>query len=492
MRAEVRAATCFLVATAAAVGLAVVYFAGGQTQLEGILLAITSGGIGAGIVIWAKAYMPHGEVTEERGRLESTEDEVAAFTADFEAGEQTVTRRRLLLASAGAAFAALGVALLFPIRSLGPNIRAALRRTPYDEAPIRVVREDGEPVRADDLPIDGVITVWPEGHTDAADAPTLLIRTRPTQPFEVREGREDWTVDGVVAYSKLCTHTGCPVGLYQAEEGLLLCPCHQSTFDVYDGARPMFGPATRSLPQLPLAVDDDGYLIATRRLLRPRRAGLLGPRPVMETLACSGCAGAEPPPRPLDRRPARRRRFRSHRAQQGLPRPLVVHARRAGALLLHRPRAHRHVPDVLLRRQSAGGDLRRQLRAAARRRDDRRLPVGARPQLRRPRRARHAPDPPLGRAAVPGVARRAHGPGLLHRRVPPAPGGQLDHRGHAARARDLQRLRRLLAARRPVVGHRACGSPTRSRCRSRSSGRGWRRSSSAASSPGPTSSAAST
>ena len=263
MSATVRGAACFIVAAVAAAGLALVYAAGGQTQLEGILLAITSGGIGAGIVIWAKAIMPHGEVTEERGRLESTEEEVGAFRADFEAGEQSLTRRRVLLASAAAAFAALGVALLFPIRSLGPNIRSALRRTPYADGPKRLVREDGEPVRASDLPVDSVITVWPDGHTDAADAPTLLIRTRATRPFHAREGREEWTVGGVVAYSKLCTHVGCPVGLYQAEEGLLLCPCHQSTFDVYDGARPVFGPATRSLPQLPIDVDDDGYLIAT-------------------------------------------------------------------------------------------------------------------------------------------------------------------------------------------------------------------------------------
>ena len=78
-----------------------------------------------------------------------------------------------------------------------------------------------------------------------------------------REGREDWTVENIVAYSKICTHAGCPVGLYQAELGLLLCPCHQSTFDVLEWARPVFGPAARSLPQLPLALDDDGYIIAT-------------------------------------------------------------------------------------------------------------------------------------------------------------------------------------------------------------------------------------
>jgi ubiquinol-cytochrome c reductase iron-sulfur subunit len=117
-------------------------------------------------------------------------------------------------------------------------------------------------VKPADLEVDGVITVWPEGHTQAADSPTLLIHYREDQGFTPAEGREDWTVDDLVAYSKLCTHVGCPVGLYQAQAGLLLCPCHQSTFDVLDGARPVFGPAARSLPQLPLALNHDGELIA--------------------------------------------------------------------------------------------------------------------------------------------------------------------------------------------------------------------------------------
>ena len=86
--------------------------------------------------------------------------------------------------------------------------------------------------------------------------------TASDQDFKPRPGREDWTVDDLVAYSKLCTHAGCPVGLYQANSGLLLCPCHQSTFAVLDGARPIFGPAARSLPQLPLGLNEQGELIA--------------------------------------------------------------------------------------------------------------------------------------------------------------------------------------------------------------------------------------
>jgi len=262
-RVERGAALCFLVSAAAAIALAVVYWEGGQPQAEGVLLAITLGGIGVGIVLWAKHFMPGEEVAEERHPMASTEEEIAAFGADFRAGGSSLGRRRVLVATAGGACAALGVALLFPIRSLGPRPGSGLKRTAYRGGGRRVVREDGSPVRPDDLPVDGLITVWPDGNTDAADAPTLLIKVRPDQGFEPRDGREDWTVDGIVAYSKLCTHVGCPVGLYQAESGLLLCPCHQSTFDVMRHAKPVFGPATRSLPQLPLGVDDEGYLIAT-------------------------------------------------------------------------------------------------------------------------------------------------------------------------------------------------------------------------------------
>ena len=273
-QAEALAAVCFLVSTLSAIGLGVVYWQGGQTQLEGLLLALATGGIGVGTVVWAKRFMPDEEVTEEREVLASSDEEVAAFNADFEIGEQSVVGRRLLVGSLGAAVTALGAALLFPIRSLGPRPGRGLKATAYGRPDpgtkgVRLVRRsDGpdvveEPIRPEELAVDGVVTVWPAGHLNEADSPTLIIRTRANQEIKLSEGREEWVVDGIIAYSKLCTHVGCPVGLYQAGEGKLLCPCHQSTFDVLDGARPIFGPAARALPQLPLAVDDDGYLIAT-------------------------------------------------------------------------------------------------------------------------------------------------------------------------------------------------------------------------------------
>ena len=262
-RAERAATACFLAAMAAAIGLTVVFWKGGQPQAEGILLAVVLGGIGVGIVLWAKHFMPTEEVAEERHPMASSEEDVAAFAADFQAGGSSLQRRRVLVATAGGACAALGVALLFPIRSLGPRPGSGLKQTAYKGGNIRVVDENGMPVQPRDLPVDGFITVWPEGHTDDADASTLLIHFRSDQDFRPEAGRDDWTVDDIVAYSKICTHVGCPVGLYQADLGLLLCPCHQSTFDVMRHAKPVFGPAARSLPQLPLALDSDGFIIAT-------------------------------------------------------------------------------------------------------------------------------------------------------------------------------------------------------------------------------------
>lgn len=262
------AAACFLAAALAAIGLGVVYWQGGQTQLEGLMLAVATGGIGVGIVVWAKRFMPDEEVTEEREPLASSEEEIAELRSAFEHGEQSVVGRRLLVGSLGAALTALGAALLFPIRSLGPRPGRGLKETPYAKAKgrpggVRLVQADGTPLKPGELAVDGVLTVFPEDHTDAADSPTLLIRTRQSQALNLAEGRDEWVIDGIIAYSKLCTHVGCPVGLYQAGEAKLLCPCHQSTFNVLEGAKPIFGPATRALPQLPLGVDNDGFLIAT-------------------------------------------------------------------------------------------------------------------------------------------------------------------------------------------------------------------------------------
>ena len=260
-------ALAFAAAAVAALGLTVVYAVGGQPQLEGLFLGLALGAIGVGAVVWAQRFMPSEEVTEDRIELGSTDEEVEAFTQSFETGEESLERRSLLVRLGLGALGALGLAAVFPIRSLGPRPGRGLKDTGYAEG-VRLVTVHGAPVRPDSLVPGTVLTVWPEGHEGDADSPTLLIRTGAGR-LELAQP----TVGDIVAYSKLCTHTGCPVGLYQQQEQLLLCPCHQSTFDVLDGAQPIFGPAARPLPQLPIGVDDQGFFVALGEFPQPVGGG---------------------------------------------------------------------------------------------------------------------------------------------------------------------------------------------------------------------------
>jgi ubiquinol-cytochrome c reductase iron-sulfur subunit len=137
---------------------------------------------------------------------------------------------------------------------------------------VRLVDAEGMLIRPAELTRTSLLTAWPEGHAGDAASPTLLLQVD-IEEFNPVAGREGWVVGDIVAYSKLCTHTGCPVGLYQTDLDLLLCPCHQSTFDVLNGAEPVFGPAARPLPQLPLAVDEEGFLVATGDFSAPVGGG---------------------------------------------------------------------------------------------------------------------------------------------------------------------------------------------------------------------------
>jgi ubiquinol-cytochrome c reductase iron-sulfur subunit len=265
--AERRIALCWLLTAASALALAGVYVAGGQPQLEGALLLVSLGSLGLGFVVLARDLLPGLDVTGPRGEVGSSEADRQAAIEAFDRGEGVMVRRSFLLRMLGLAGGALGIAAIFPIRSLGPRPGDTLAHTTWSKG-ARLVTQDGRPVHFGDLQVNGVLTVFPEGHTDDADAQTILINVGDA-PLKVRPGRGAWSVSGYVAYSKVCTHAGCPVGLYRSTSHELLCPCHQSTFDVLDGCRPVFGPAARSLPQLPIAVGQDGYLIAQRDYTEP-------------------------------------------------------------------------------------------------------------------------------------------------------------------------------------------------------------------------------
>ena len=258
-RAERRVAALFLGSSASAVALAVVYWRGGQPQLEGLFLGLALAGVACGFVIWGNRLLAQGPVVGDRHELASSDAEVEAAEEDFERGG-AISRRKLVIRSLGFAVGGLGVAALFPIRSLGPRPGRALVQTPWGPG-VRMITDDGRLVRADEVPVEGLVTVFPEGAPGSADGQAVLIRVAPGL-LQPKPGREDWSPNGLVAYSKICTHAGCPVGLYQADSHQLLCPCHQSTFNVLQHAVPEIGPAAAPLPQLPLAIDADGYVVA--------------------------------------------------------------------------------------------------------------------------------------------------------------------------------------------------------------------------------------
>lgn len=258
-------AFAFTASVLSSVGLGIVYFAGGNAQVEGALLGVALGGLGLGVVVWATRLMHEDEAIEERPRLRSPDAAVERTQDALE--DDALTRRSLLVRLLVAAGGSLGAALAIPALSLGPRPGQSLFRTQWTRG-ARIVDLDGSPVRPSDIGMGTVQTVFPEGHVGASDAQTLLVKVDP-ESLELAEGREAWVPEGVVGYSKICTHAGCPVGLYRADSHELLCPCHQSTFDVLRGAEPTFGPADRPLPQLPMDVDDAGYLIATGDFSEP-------------------------------------------------------------------------------------------------------------------------------------------------------------------------------------------------------------------------------
>ena len=256
MSAERAASAAFAVSIGASLGLVGVYWAGGDAQAEGLLLGLALGGLGVGVVVWATRLMDSPVETEEREELASPESVVA----DPGGAGETVTRRSLLVRMLAAAGGTLAAALAIPSLSLGPRPGQSLFRTAWTKG-ARVVDSEGRPLKPLDLVPDSVTTVYPEGEVGSTDAQTLVVRID-EDLLDLPGDRAGWAPEGCVGYSKICTHAGCPVGLYRAQAHELLCPCHQSTFDVLRGAAPTFGPADRALPQLPMGLDDEGYLVA--------------------------------------------------------------------------------------------------------------------------------------------------------------------------------------------------------------------------------------
>jgi ubiquinol-cytochrome c reductase iron-sulfur subunit len=231
--------------------------------------------LGFGITAWGKYLMPQGPFVEERHTLAKSPEERNALSAALVERTAVVVKRRKMLGGLLASGAGImGIVLAFPLlRSLGPVPKEEYKVSQWKAGSV-LVDSNGRPVRRETLVPGGIMTVYPRNtmriengqvtFTDQglATDQTVLVRL-PGGAFTTMPGRENWTPDGYVAYSKVCTHLGCPVGLYERELELLVCPCHQSMFNVRNGAVPQFGPAPRALPQLALGYNDQGYLIAT-------------------------------------------------------------------------------------------------------------------------------------------------------------------------------------------------------------------------------------
>jgi ubiquinol-cytochrome c reductase iron-sulfur subunit len=222
--------------------------------------------LGFGLTAWGKYLMPQGPFVEERHVLASTDEERDSMAAALVERSSVVVKRRKMLGGLFALGSGIfGIVAVFPLlRSLGPVPGTSFDRTDWRKGSI-LVDSNGRAVHKDTLVTGGIMTVFPRGFQSNEQAQsmdqTVLIRVQDTD-LVTESGRETWAPLGYVAYSKMCTHLGCPVGLYEQELELLVCPCHQSMFNVRNGAVPQFGPAPRPLPQLPLMFNADGYLAA--------------------------------------------------------------------------------------------------------------------------------------------------------------------------------------------------------------------------------------
>jgi ubiquinol-cytochrome c reductase iron-sulfur subunit len=304
-RAEKQVATLFGISIIGTLAFIVCYFAIGlettifvpgigETSASNFALGVTMAlgllGIGFGAVHWAKTLMPDEEIVEDRHPMRAADesrDRVVEVLKEGGASSQ-ITRRPMIKYTLGGALGLFAVPLVLQVAgSLGPMPQNSLSQTFWNGGPsgpgqdptftpLRLMRDpENTPIKAEDVTIGSVFHVMPQGLlpdpiTGDGGTPNLLEEKAKAAVLLMRldeniiesQKQRDWGYHGIVAYSKICTHVGCPVGLYEQTTHHLLCPCHQSTFDVTQDAKVIFGPAKRPLPQLQITVDDEGYLVS--------------------------------------------------------------------------------------------------------------------------------------------------------------------------------------------------------------------------------------
>ena len=298
-RAERQVAALFALSSVFAVLFAVSYFVfdvgsdpdliggyGASNVSLGICLGMALLLIGVGAIQWARKLMNDEELVEMRHPASSSDEDRQAVIASFQDGvnDSGIARRPLIRNTLLGAFATLGLPLVLLLRDLGPLPGSVLARTVWKKG-MRLTNDvAGTPIKPEEVEIGQLINGEPaiffeeedgepviegvELNQAKAKAAIIFVRLRPDD-ITLTKGREIWGVEGIVCYSKICTHVGCPISLWEQQTHHLLCPCHQSTFDLADNGKVIFGPAARALPQLPITVDSEGYLVAQSDFTEP-------------------------------------------------------------------------------------------------------------------------------------------------------------------------------------------------------------------------------
>jgi len=253
--------------------------------LLGGLLGLSLFLIGAAAIHWAKKLMPDVERVEKRKAEASTQESRDDLLDEYVRGvdESGVKRRPFILGSMFTALGLAGLPAVVLLRDLGPLPEKVLETTMWSDEPNTriLVAETHEPIRPDDLTVGTLVSAVPEGIDEVmeeqgninelAKSAVLLIRMDPAEIVsdQTPPDEDPWSYQGILCFSKICTHVGCPLGLYEQLTHHMLCPCHQSTFDLANSGEVIFGPAARSLPQLAITVDDDGYLVSRGGFTEP-------------------------------------------------------------------------------------------------------------------------------------------------------------------------------------------------------------------------------
>ncbi|MFB7374752.1 Rieske 2Fe-2S domain-containing protein [Streptomyces sp. NPDC056222] len=226
--------------------------------------------IGAGAVHWARTLMSDVEIADERHPIQASPETKAKVMADFAAGaaESGMGRRKLIRNTMFGALSLVPLSGIVLLRDMGPLPEKKLRVTLWAKGKQLINMNTHEPLRPEDVAVGSLTFAMPEGLSEhdhdfqvqIAKAALMIVRI---QPEDIKDKQElEWGHEGIVAFSKICTHVGCPISLYEQQTHHVLCPCHQSTFDLSDGARVIFGPAGHALPQLRIGVNDKGFLEA--------------------------------------------------------------------------------------------------------------------------------------------------------------------------------------------------------------------------------------